>query len=365
MSPDTVTSPDDAGAAVNKFEFTGSAGEMWPIIFKNLLLNIITLSFYRFWGRTNIRRYLWSNVRFMGDPLEYTGRGGELFVGFLIVFVVVFIPLVALLSWAQTLMIQGDTLGYVIFGVTYGFLFWLMPLGLYRAFKYRMSRTRWRGIRGAQLESGVRYATEFFGFMIPTLLTAGLLMPVMENRLFTLESDNRRFGTGRFSYDGGAKKLYGGFLTSYAIVIAGYVAVFGGMFIATKAAGDATGQPSMIESSLPLITILVFYVILGLAFIIYEFTKLSHFWNNTKFENAEFAFSGTKGDLFRLYLGNILLTIVTLGIAYPIAQMRIVRFMAENVMLKGELDLSAISQSEEAEPEFGEGLAEGFDMGTI
>lgn len=350
MSTETELAPASAGGTEHHFEFTGSAGEMGPIIFKNLLLNIITLGFYRFWGRTNIRRYLWSNVRFMGDPLEYTGRGGELFIGFLIVFVVVFIPLIALLTWAQALMASGDTLGYVLFGVAYAFLLWLAPLGLYRAFKYRMSRTRWRGIRGAQLESGVRYATEYFSYTIFTLLTFGLLLPVLDNKMFKLESNNRRFGSGAFAYDAKSGPLYKGFLISYGLVALGYALVY-------FSAGNVAG--------LGLLAILALYVFFGLAFVVYEMSRLQHFWNNTKFENCEFRFSGTIGELVKLYLGNILLTIFTLGIAYPIAQMRIVRFMAEHIVLEGDLDLSSISQSDEAEPEFGEGLAEGFDMGTI
>ncbi len=350
MPSDANTAPANAAATRHTFEFTGTAGEMWPIVLKNLLLNIITLSFYRFWGRTNVRRYLWSNVRFMGDPLEYTGRGGELFVGFLIVTVVVFLPLVGLLTWAQALMARGEPFGFILFSAGYLLLLWLAPLGLYRAFKYRMSRTRWRGVRGAQTESGVRYATEFFFYTILTVFTAGLLLPFMEAKLYTQETNNRRFGTGRFSFSGSSGPLYSAFLISYALVVGGYVLVF-------VIAGNL--------AKLGFVAILGLYLFLGLAFAIYELAKLKHFWNSTKFEGAEFVFNGEIGELIKLYLGNILLTLVTLGIAYPIAQMRVVRFMTEHLVLVGQINLAAVTQSTEAEPGFGEGLAEGFDMGTI
>ena len=74
-----------------QFEYVGRLGPLYWIFIKNVLLSIVTLSVYRFWGRTNIRRYLWSNTRFMGDAFEYTGKGSELFAGFLIVFGIFFV----------------------------------------------------------------------------------------------------------------------------------------------------------------------------------------------------------------------------------------------------------------------------------
>lgn len=48
----------------------------------NFLLGVVTLSVYRFWAKTNVRRHIWSCVHINGEPLEYTGRGMELFKGF-------------------------------------------------------------------------------------------------------------------------------------------------------------------------------------------------------------------------------------------------------------------------------------------
>jgi len=50
----------------------------------NILLNVITVGFYRFWDKTRIRNYIWSHLRFQGENFEYTGTGKELLFGFLI-----------------------------------------------------------------------------------------------------------------------------------------------------------------------------------------------------------------------------------------------------------------------------------------
>ena len=103
---------------------------------------------------------------------------------------------------------------------------------------------------------------------------------------------------------------------------------------------------------------------------VYAHKKLSHFWGNsefgpTRFSTVSFRFSGSLSDMVKVYVGNFVLVVITLGLAFPITQMRIVQYMATNMTIEGDLDLGQIGQSSEAEPSFGEGLAEGFDMGTI
>ena len=56
----------------------------------NLLLRVLTLGIYHFWAKTEVRKRIWSAIRINDEPLTYTGRGMELFLGFLIVFLVVY-----------------------------------------------------------------------------------------------------------------------------------------------------------------------------------------------------------------------------------------------------------------------------------
>src|SRR5260370_42562133 len=64
--------------------FTGNDGAFRRLVTRGALLELITAGFYRFWLTTDIRRHLWSRTQIDGDALEYTGRGKELLVGFLI-----------------------------------------------------------------------------------------------------------------------------------------------------------------------------------------------------------------------------------------------------------------------------------------
>jgi len=122
---------------------------MFGLSFVNLALRIITLGIYHFWAKTEVRQRIWSAIRINDEPLTYTGRGLELFLGFLIVMGVVFLPTVLLMAaiafsfGPQHPVTNTATLAlYVGFGLLFG-------LAIYRAQRYRLARTRWRGIRGS------------------------------------------------------------------------------------------------------------------------------------------------------------------------------------------------------------------------
>src|SRR5436309_231235 len=65
-----------------KLTFHGSAGTLFGIHTVNILLTLVTLGFYRFWGKVKIRRYILSQTAFEGDRFGYHGTGKELLLGF-------------------------------------------------------------------------------------------------------------------------------------------------------------------------------------------------------------------------------------------------------------------------------------------
>jgi len=347
---------------VEDFEFTGEASEMWPIILKNLVFNVLTLSLYRFWGRTSIRNYIWKNVRFKGDPLEYLGTGAELFTGFIIALFVIFLPLLGIGFWGQTLLLQGSGFGVLFILIAYMTLLFLLPLGIFRAQKYRLSRTRWRGIRGALIGNGVDYASATLGYYLLIGLTGGLAYPYVENKLWGKMTNKTRFGDGEFSYNAPSGPLYGGFLVYFGMSLIGIVLFFMISGVSTMSASG--GTPTVAISSF-FFGYLTLILCMGFGYAVYLHRQLVHFWGNMKYQNCHFGFKGGLGDMIKLYVGNAFLFTVTLGLAYPITQMRFARYVMQSLKMYGDLDLTAIAQTSEEEPSYGEGLAEGFDMGTI
>ena len=139
----------------------------------NFLLGIVTLTIYRFWARTNVRRHIWSCVHINGQPLEYTGKGGEPFKGALIVFAVLGLPVILAVSAISIAYgpehpaVAGiQTLVFLIVSILWG-------AALFRARRYQLSRTLWRGIRGGLEGSATTYSLTYFGALL--VLAAGML----------------------------------------------------------------------------------------------------------------------------------------------------------------------------------------------
>lgn len=151
--------------------FDGPRRRLLWILIRNLLLNAVTLGFFRFWARTHLRRYFWRHTKLLGEPLEYTGTGGELFIGFLIVMAVL-VPLLAGASLLQ-LLVPHFAVQFLLPAV----LFALTPLAVYRMWRYRFTRTLWRGVRFGLDGSSLRYTGLWLGYGALTVVTLGLATP--------------------------------------------------------------------------------------------------------------------------------------------------------------------------------------------
>ena len=114
MTVPSVASSQPPGTAtqVLRLEHGGRVVELLPIVLVNAILNIVTLTLYRFWAKTRVRHYLWSGTKMMGDRFEYTGRGIELFLGFLVVLAVVIVPLGASSARGDFLWARDDPVRY-------------------------------------------------------------------------------------------------------------------------------------------------------------------------------------------------------------------------------------------------------------
>ena len=176
------------------FEFSGRRGPFFKLLLINLFLTIITLGIYRFWAKTNVRRFIWSNIRFMGDPLEYTGRGSELLLGFLIVLAVLF-PLGLIYEAIQSLAPPDETTLHIGLEILYyTTILALVQIGFYRAWRYRMSRTTWRGIRLGLDGSTWTFLKLSIGWSVLTVLTIGIAYPWMAVELWRYQITHTRIG---------------------------------------------------------------------------------------------------------------------------------------------------------------------------
>lgn len=220
-------------------KYNGTGKPLFWLAIKTTLLTFLTLGIYRFWAKTRIRRYIWSATAPDGDPFEYTGTGVEKLIGFLIAMVVLAIYLgitqVLLTFFGFSLMdmvsdpnaAPEDALRSV--AVTYITLFALAPLiyfAQYRARRYMLSRTRWRGLRFGMDKAAVQYAWRGVMYLLISIFTLGLLLPLMVFRLEKFKADRTWYGDAKLEQGGTWKMLYKPFkhvLIGLGILIVGII----------------------------------------------------------------------------------------------------------------------------------------------
>lgn len=360
----------DADGDDSAFGFDGTWREFAPIALTNLLLTIVTLGIYRFWAVARERRYLWSRSRFVDERLEWTGTGKELFFGFLLVALLFGIPFFILSFVTQALTLQGQEAlaGLLTLGV-FLVIFYLTGLARYRALRYRLSRTRWRGIRGGSNDPGFRYGLSYMWKTFVGYIALGLLIPWSMTSLWNERWSKMSFGPFGFEAKAKAGDVFARFFLFYLSPIVFFigasiaaVAVFGA---AEFWAGDAE---NVNEGSLVLTGIFVllfFYFGLGLIAVAFFAKFYREAIGATRWRDIEFSFTASTWDWIKLFLGDALLLVLTLGLGFVFLSYRHWKFFMVHMEAGGEIMLDELTQSETSTAGHGEGLLDAFDMGAI
>ena len=241
LEPGWRGGPDASGGGTRlRVGFDARPGLTWLLI-KNFLLTIVTLGFYRFWARVRVRRYFWGSLRLADEPLEYTGTGLELFIGFLIAVAVIApfgIAYVVLkrISLGNPFATGGLSAAY------FAFLLIFVQLVSFRARRYRLSRTAWRGIGARQTGSAWRYVGIFLLTGLLTVVTLGICAPWNSIACQRYKIANTWFGDSRFSVEAKAKDLLPAWLAVLALLVLPAAVAIGLNHAFFSAAAHVQGQ---------------------------------------------------------------------------------------------------------------------------
>ena len=142
-----------------------------------------------------------------------------------------------------------------------------------------------------------------------------------------------------------------------------YYSISGGASLSGD--GPADFDPAALAIYAVLLTYFVlplFALVLTVLRAIYISAELNHFARCTGFQNIQISMNATTWSLITLAIGNFFILVLSLGIAMPFVQQRLMKYMCDRLELQGTLDVAAIQQSQAALDKRGEGLAEAFDI---
>lgn len=177
---------DEPAKTAIHLSYAGRWQDVASLALSNAFLSVISLGIYSFWGRTRIRRYLWSNTSANGSPLEYHGTGGQIFLGFIVITI-----LFALINFGSDLL-QTMLIGEVVdmqqfvaiwpayLAVTALFATLYLTFFAYVTYSVRrfwLAMTSWRGIRLRQAGRRRTLIAMALPYAALTVVTLGLAYP--------------------------------------------------------------------------------------------------------------------------------------------------------------------------------------------
>ena len=388
-----------AGAA-GPVEFTGQRGPLFKLLVKNAVFNLLTLWIYRFWAKTWIRRYFWNNIRIDGDPLEYNGLPSELFIGFLIVLGIL-VPLGMAYEGVRLVLESGSEAAQSAVGIAYTLvMFILIQVAFYRMWRYRLTRTTWRGIRFGLDGSTWRFLGLSVGWTLLSVVTLGLAYPWMRVALMRYRIQHTRFGQTRFDFAGSGKALFGPFLLAFGLPVALTVAFvaanpdLGGGVVDSLAAG---AEPEFTNVEVRAPALLLVWLAVPFLYIWYRVWEFRYMVGCTGFADVSFASAARSawiiwmsvltvgaivlpgfvfgvvfalaadgtGFWFIVPLVVVLYIIVAPILSYLILRYEIVAHVCRTLEISDMAAFDRVVQSTQEVPATGEGLADAFDVGAI
>src|SRR5438477_3424049 len=231
------TPADTAPAPLpNGGRFSGNERAFWRLLIRGAVLLLVTLGIYRFWLATDVRRFLWSNTEIAGDGLEYIGTARELLLGFLIA-IALLVPINVVFFLAA---FSRGVIGQISGLVALAALALLGQFAIYRARRYRLTRTVYRGIRFHQTGSAWRYSVCAIFWWAMIALTLGLAYPWAQASLERFKLRNTYYGDLQGHFVGSGTRLFFRGVLLWLAVVGPFV--FGLMMAAAAVDWNAVGE---------------------------------------------------------------------------------------------------------------------------
>jgi uncharacterized membrane protein YjgN (DUF898 family) len=361
------------------FVWTGSPWSLVGTCLFNAFMTLITVGVYSFWGRTEIRRRLWASVRLDGEPLAYHGTGLELFKGFLGALLVVLLP-IFLISMVLVVSYGQASSGWAayqvaLFAVVYPVL---KALATYRARRYRLSRTSWRGIRGSVSGSSGEFAFLSWATSLLYPLTLGWIAPWRALYIQRFLIGDTMLGNRGLKLAGSTPRLY----VRFGLLWIGTVAI---LICVAVAIGALIPQIETMRTPADWnrVTRLQWLQVGGvITAAVFVWSMISSFYRSTLYnmtaDGTTFLLAGadatagveaprfhleTRGpSLLWLYVTNQIITYGSLFVLRPVATARSMRYFVRNLSIVGAFTPATLLQNPNVALTEGEGLAQAFDF---
>ncbi len=333
------------------FKFTGNGGEYFRIWIVNLALSIVTLGIYSAWAKVRRKRYFHNHTLLDEHNFDYLADPVAILKGRVIAFALflLYVLLQQNMAWLSALLLA---------------LFYLvMPWIVVRSLQFNARNSSYRALRFDFVGGLGESFRIYVGWGLLSLLSLGLALPYLVYRKTAFTAGNHAYGSTRFGFQGKGSPYYGIFFKASLVTLVPLVAlVAGGITLATLEHEGPVGITEVL-GTLGLGLLLLYSALpIAAAYINVRIARLAFL--GTRFGELGFAGRHTARGLIGLYLSNLILIVLTLGLYIPWARVRSAKYWLDNLAVVGPeraLDRFVVAANMEVAATGGE-MADAFNV---
>lgn len=339
------------------FSFTGRGSEYFKIWIVNILLNIVTLSLYSSWAKVRTQRWFYGHTVLDSQPFTYLATPMQLFKGRLIALAVLIVYMVCTRLFP---------LGAILIAVA---LVIATPWLLVAALRFHARMSAYRGIR-FDFTGGVKGAAVVF-LLLPLLVpfTLGLILPYIAYRQVRYIVDNSRYGDTVGCFKGSVKQYAWVYLVAAALLLTPFLLALALVWVWMGSSDLVlsyyffTEESPAAFTSLIVLGVLLFYAVM-LVVVGYTHAHLGNLHHNgSYFGEVGFESRLRARSLIWLYLSNVVLVYLTIGLFYPWARVRLARYRAEQLTVHSQQALDVFTGARlQNQAAAGSELADALDL---
>ena len=335
MDMQDTTPPSEI--AVHPVHFTGRWQEYFGIWIVNVLLTVVTFGIYSAWAKVRRMRYFHGHTEIAGNSLQYQGDPVRILIGRIIAF--------GILVVYNVMLEVAPFVGLALLGV----LIFAFPFFIQRSIRFNARVTSWRNVHfdfhGTYWGAFVIYILG--GVMV--IVTGFLTVPLVSKWTWRYVMNNLSYGGRPFEADPSAGAMYRAAVIPILLIISASVMTVV-LIVAMQAVYPdmsnlmRDGFEEIMTSGLGILLIgfyallVFFYLLIGA---IYRAGVRNAGISATTIDGRHALTSAMNRFKYAwIILSNLVVTLLTLGLARPWAAVRAYRYGAETITLTttGSLD---------------------------
>lgn len=316
--------------------FSGSGGEYFRVWIVNVLLTVVTLGIYAAWAKVRTRRYFYANTSLAGHAFEYLANPKRILIGNLIV-----VGAFVLFNVAGTIspLLQIP----LMLGIAVA-----VPWVIVKSMLFNARNSAWRGLRFGFTGTYGEALVVFVLLPLAVPLTLGLLWPYVVQRRREWMTRAHRFGATPFGFNGEAGDVYLIYVKAALFFIAPVITYLIVMTMGVGAAmvGHGTGGEAAVGAAMMGLSVVMPVLFFAGAISFFAGTcflrarMFTFAWSHSSVGPHRFTAAMRARDLMGLQIVNLLVTVISLGLAWPWVAARTARFQLSRIALipGGSLD---------------------------